>query len=286
MEATERLRPADLRRYWERLSDQMLKVDPQGLSVTCFAGMPPWFNRFLDRYQRRALKNLVQDIDLRGLRVLDVGTGVGRWAEWYLQRGARQVVGIDVEGKRLLTARERHNEVGVVFERMSVDCLAFSGSSFDLVNSITVLQHVNRPMKEHALAEMSRVLRPGGHAVLFELTDLKDDAPHVFPEERAAWLQMARRHRLYPLRTVGEQYIPLLRAARGTLRFLARGESRGRIDAIKEHAMARPTLDASMLFLRMLVMMSYPIEEIAQRCAPARGAKITGFLLRKHEGAR
>jgi hypothetical protein len=122
-------------------------------------------------------------------------------------------------------------------------------------------------------------LRPGGHLVLFELTDLNDDAPHVFPESRAAWLDLGGANGLRLVREAGDQYTPLLRLAKAALRGSA---GRTRVDGLKRNASFRP----ERLALRALVLASYPLEELCQRLLPPRAAKIGGFLLRKEDGAQ
>lgn len=281
-----RMAPNELCSYWSRLSERHLSRDPHGLAVICCAGMPPWFNQFLDKYQRLAFARLLRGIDLRGARVLDLGTGVGRWAQWFSDRGAARVVGVDLEPQRLELARYRSTERAIDFQRMSVDRLAFPAEAFDIVNSVTVLQHVDRTTKERAMAEIARVLRPGGYAVLFELTDMLDDAPHVFPETRAAWCALGRRHGLSVVRTLGEQYIPLLRFAKLVMRRLAGSSSRQWIDSFKDAGPDWPIFSPWALGLRLLVLLSYPVETLCQQLLPPDAAKITGFLFKKDASAR
>ncbi|MEX1255181.1 MAG: class I SAM-dependent methyltransferase [Dehalococcoidia bacterium] len=268
----DKLGPDDLQAYWGRVSADYLARDPEGLAVICYAGLPRWFNAFLDRYQRRAFDRLTARLRFAGADVLDLGTGVGRWATVLAQRGAARVVGVDLEGERLALARAR-SSWAVDYLRMGVDGLAFPSQSFDVVNSVTVLQHVDRNVKSLAIAEAARVLRPGGHLILFERADLADHAPHVFPESRAAWLDLCGRHGLRLVREEGDQYTPLLRLAKRVMR----GSSgRTRIDELK-----RRESGPAMLALRALVLLSYPLEELCQRLLPARAAMISGYLLEK-----
>lgn len=271
----EKLDKASMQQYWQQLSSRHLSELDDGLAAICYAGMPVWFNRFLDVYQRRAMDRLTRNVDLHGSRVLDVGTGVGRWARWYANRGSIDVVGIDMDPARLKQARGLGGPV--TYLEMRIDRLDFPSASFDVVNSVTVLQHVEDSIKRDAIAELARVLKPGGKAVVFEETHTADDASHVFPWPRAAWEQEFARHGLHVVRTAGEQYTPLLRLLKTAFSAWKGSRSRSEIESLKSGDGRSSGL---MLPLRIAVAASYPIEEIL-RYLPARFAKITGFLLVK-----
>jgi len=125
-------------------------------------------------------------IDLKpGARVLDVGCGSGRHtAAAYRLPGAR-VVGVDVAADELEAARERlqlHDRLaahgGGRWHFCAADGrrLPFGDGRFDLVICAEVLEHV--PADGRVLAEIARVLRPGG--------DLVVSVPRYAPE-RLCW---------------------------------------------------------------------------------------------------
>lgn len=91
--------------------------------------------------------------------VLEVGCGTGMILK-EVQPVARRAVGIDISPGMLAQAEARGLEV---IEGSATD-LPFEDASFDLVYSFKVLAHVQEI--ERALQEISRVLRPGGRAVL------------------------------------------------------------------------------------------------------------------------
>jgi SAM-dependent methyltransferase len=89
--------------------------------------------------------------------VLDAGCGSGGTTAW-LRRWGR-VSGIDVEPEALELARRR----GI--KRLlcaSIEAMPFAAGSFDLVACFDVLYHLRVQDDVRALAEFSRVLRPGG----------------------------------------------------------------------------------------------------------------------------
>jgi len=96
------------------------------------------------------------------LRILDAGCGTGGMLSW-LQRysASREVSGIDFSATALQFSQRRgHRQLA----RGSIAQLPFTGSTFDLVTSYDVLQHVFDQGDYQALAEFNRVLRPGGIA--------------------------------------------------------------------------------------------------------------------------
>jgi len=86
-----------------------------------------------------------------------------------LQRGAAvnvcpdhiEVVGIEVDerqlAKNLLTPAER-----LQFEKAGAQAIPFPDASFDAALMLKSLHHVPMPLMDQALAELARVLRPGG----------------------------------------------------------------------------------------------------------------------------
>ena len=91
-------------------------------------------------------------------RALDVGTGAGALAI-ALGPLVREVVGIDIVPELLAEGRKRA-PANVELLEADATALPFERGSFDLVCTARTLHHVSRP--ELVLAEMNRVLRPGG----------------------------------------------------------------------------------------------------------------------------
>ncbi|MCH0567118.1 MULTISPECIES: class I SAM-dependent methyltransferase [unclassified Streptomyces] len=94
-----------------------------------------------------------------GTRVLDVGTGTGTAAVAALERGAR-VRAVDADAGMVAAARAR----GVDTQQAVLPELPHRESEFDAVVGNFALNHVGRPRA--ALAELRRVLRPGGRVAV------------------------------------------------------------------------------------------------------------------------
>jgi SAM-dependent methyltransferase len=96
-------------------------------------------------------------------RWLDLGCADGGYAAELLRRGAREVVGVDAEPDRVAAARARclpHASFHVGY----AERLSFPAGYFDGVFMNEVFEHVGD--ESAALAEVARVLRPGGLLVL------------------------------------------------------------------------------------------------------------------------
>lgn len=96
-----------------------------------------------------------------GERVLDIGCGTGNAAILAAQRGAR-VVGVDLSRGLLGLAREDADIASVEPTLVQGDAqqLPFAPGSFDVALSAFGL--IYAPDREKAVAEVARVLRPGG----------------------------------------------------------------------------------------------------------------------------
>lgn len=96
-------------------------------------------------------------------RVLDVGAGEGQVARLAAQCGASLVVGADPTAAQLAVARSRGG--GPCFARAVAEALPFADGSFDAAVACLVFEHV--PDHRPAIAEVARVLAPGGRFVFF-----------------------------------------------------------------------------------------------------------------------
>lgn len=101
-----------------------------------------------------------------GLDVLDAGCGVGSIAlDLAPQVAPGRMVGVDVDLDQIDLARRSAAERAIdnaEFSTASVYELPFDDATFDIVYANTVLLYLREPVR--ALAEMRRVLRPGGLA--------------------------------------------------------------------------------------------------------------------------
>jgi SAM-dependent methyltransferase len=94
------------------------------------------------------------------LRLLDVGCGTGYSLAWLRKRfEARDAFGVDVSPLAAEFWRERGLDTGAV---ASADRLPFVSGAFDLVTCFDVIYQLSHTDAANAVAEMRRVLKPGG----------------------------------------------------------------------------------------------------------------------------
>lgn len=112
--------------------------------------------------RRRLLASLIRKLRLSlEAPVLDLGTGTGGNLRLLKQLGFTQVVGLDANEMAIQCCREK----GFAEVKKGDICdLPFEDHRFQLVLATDILEHVDDDLR--ALAEIKRVLRPGGEAVM------------------------------------------------------------------------------------------------------------------------
>jgi ubiquinone/menaquinone biosynthesis C-methylase UbiE len=163
--APQSYRPAT---YWEDRA-RRFAAEGEGLAAVCSYGMPGFYNRMIHYTQRLALEPWFGVKP--GMRVLDVGCGVGRWSRLLAARGAC-VTGVDLSPTMIEQSTRRTKAAGLadrcrflVQDSTELD----AGAPFDLVLGVTVLQHILDPLALHTAVErMTAHLASPGRMILLE----------------------------------------------------------------------------------------------------------------------
>jgi SAM-dependent methyltransferase len=140
----------------------------------------------LDHFHGRGLEATADMADLlpvsAGDHLLDIGSGIGGPARYMADRFGCRVTGIDLTAAFCDVARRLTDRVGLAdrvdFRPASALDLPFDADSFDAAYTQNVSMNIADKARFHA--EAFRVIRPGGHLALSELT-LGDGGPPVFP---------------------------------------------------------------------------------------------------------
>ncbi len=108
--------------------------------------------------------------DVAGLSILDIGCGHGELSLQLLERGAAFIAGIDISDNYVDVASSSAKTQGFSPDRfefrvMDAHHLEYADNFFDIVAGNGILHHLDLPT---CLAEMERVLKPGGFALFIE----------------------------------------------------------------------------------------------------------------------
>ncbi len=137
-----------MRQRWDRLAEYYRRHDARRLERIAYGDSRAWICR-----------------QATG-RTLEVAAGSGLNFEWY--PADVDLTGVDLSPAMLALARERAPALGLQAELREADAeqLPFRDASFDTV--VCTLAVCEIPDREAAIAEMYRVLRPGGRLLLLD----------------------------------------------------------------------------------------------------------------------
>ena len=178
------------------------------------------YGRSIERYLRERALPLPEDAE-----ILDAGCGTGLLTLALLrtlQRPSR-VTAIDLSAPslkeaRLAVAKERRGH-GVHFLQANLLALPFAAESFDFIATSGALEYV--PLGE-GLAELARVLRPGGHllhlpvrpspasTLLEVMFRFKAHPPREVDAETRRHFHIVERHHFPPLEPIGWSKVAIL----------------------------------------------------------------------------
>lgn len=147
-----------------------------------------------DRFPIQLYQHVVAPVDLRGKQVLEVGSGRGGGAAYLMRyHGPRSVTGVDVAASAVDYCNRTHRLAGLSFLQGDAEHLPCPAASVDVVVNVES-SHGYGSMAAF-LAEVHRVLRPGGQLCFADVRD----SHHM-----EALIQDLRRG---PLRVVAEEEI-------------------------------------------------------------------------------
>jgi len=116
----------------------------------------------LNRFPIQLYHRTATQVDLKGKKVLEVSCGHGGGASYLVRTlGPASYTGLDLNSAGLDSCRKRHQLPGLDFVQGNAENLPFPDQSFDAVINIEA-SHLYAQFPRF-LAEVARVLRPGGH---------------------------------------------------------------------------------------------------------------------------
>jgi len=165
--ASEAAAKAEIQTFWRALYHSLYDEVDRGLDrpslLRALADLEDMFRL------RRQLAAVEMPLDrLRGLKVLEIGCGAGGHSALFALKGAR-VTAVDLTADRVRSTAAKFRllgdlATGCVAMQADAERLPFADGTFDIVYSNGVLHHTADT--ERAIAEVRRVLKPGGRAAI------------------------------------------------------------------------------------------------------------------------
>lgn len=160
--------------------DQSGKKQQVARMFNSISGNYDFLNHFLSlgidiSWRKKAIKTLA---DLKPKAILDVATGTGDFAIQAMTLSPEKIIGVDISEGMLAVGKEKMKARGVdqIIDLRYADSenLPFEENKFDA--AIVAFGVRNFENLERGLAEMHRVIKPGGKVVILEFSK-----PRAFP---------------------------------------------------------------------------------------------------------
>lgn len=126
-----------------------------------------------------------------GRRVVDLGCGFGWFCRWARERGAAEVLGLDLSDRMLDRARAATADPAIRYEKADLERLALPEARFDLAYSSLALHYVEDAAQ--LFTELHRALLPGGDFVF------STEHPIYMAPSQPGWAADAAGRRIWPL---------------------------------------------------------------------------------------
>jgi ubiquinone/menaquinone biosynthesis C-methylase UbiE len=130
-----------------------------------------------DEPTKVVIKNFEEGVIKPGDKILDIGSGFGRNANWLAQKGVN-VTAINIDDEEIREAKEKGEKLGVNVKYIHADAteLPFPNDSFDVVLDLGCSHMIhNKEDQRKAETETARVLKPRGHLIYFGFSKAHPD---------------------------------------------------------------------------------------------------------------
>jgi SAM-dependent methyltransferase len=157
-------------------------------------------------YTPQDIENALHDIS--GGRLLDVATGGGGFITTLIEslKDYTEIVGIDVREAPPEVEDSVFKRDHISYQMMDAHAMTFADANFDTATIANSLHHMTDPQR--VLAEMMRVLKPGGHLIVHEMYrdhQTEEQLTHVYLHHWWGRIDRARgvsHDETYPRQTV------------------------------------------------------------------------------------
>jgi ubiquinone/menaquinone biosynthesis C-methylase UbiE len=160
----------------------MLATTGRVLHNAVFYDLTVWL--FTGGKERAFREKVVALANLRGGEaILDIGCGTGSQAIAACRciGSSGSVTALDASAEMLERARSkaRKASMDISFVQGAAERLPFRDDQFDIVLSTVMLHHLPRKIRKESLAEIRRVLKPGGRVVIVDFEGTADQSKGI-----------------------------------------------------------------------------------------------------------
>ena len=159
------------------------KPQTKGRTIT-WAWLYDYVVGFLLFGREQAMRRMTLDLAQlqAGESVLDVGCGTGALTRLARERVGEsgKVYGIDAASQMITVAHRKaaKRNLAIDFRVGLIEKLAFPDDSFDVVLSSLMMHHLPEELKRQGLAEIARVLKPGGRLLILDFQPRQTQGTH------------------------------------------------------------------------------------------------------------
>lgn len=151
-------------------------------------------------YRSNEIKRIIKAAKRYGTEIcdkslIDFGCNDGTVSVHYLDEGACNVTGVDIDKSAIERAHRLHTRPGITFVRSTPEKIPLEDGCADTIISYDVFEHISRPVT--ILKELYRILKPGGQILIGTWGWYHPFAPHLWSTMPVPWA-----HVLFSERTV------------------------------------------------------------------------------------
>ena len=177
----------EIEKYWDHVALEAKDLEKTLRLEKWKKAARNWLANYADKRAKDFVLKVINEVVRldKSAKVLDVGCGPGKWA-MLLAKKCYSVTAIDISPKMILLATEnarKQNLNNIKFHVMNVSKLNLQDQTFDVVNCVTVLQHIFDDNEwRNAVREIARVTKKGGYTLLLEAAPnfaIKKRTPHL-----------------------------------------------------------------------------------------------------------
>ncbi|MDB4676922.1 methyltransferase domain-containing protein [bacterium] len=143
-----------------------------------------------DEYRSEEIRKIIAavnkyGISISGKAILDMGCNDGAITSNYIELGASEAIGVDIDDCAIRFAQEHRTLKNLTFRSSTTTSLPVADDLIDLIISYDVFEHVSQP--DRMLDECWRVLKPGGKVLIGTWGWHHPFAPHLWSTLPVPW---------------------------------------------------------------------------------------------------